>query len=139
MAVRWRPVRIDPFIDQINPVDIPHVLPEKLDKLPETGQLDRQLSFRVRYRDIDINQHVNNVSYVEWALESVPHDIKRNRFVSELEINFLGETVFGDYIQSSCRAEDPSGNVFFHSLVRENDGLEVARVRTVWTNGKHSN
>jgi len=131
-----RPVRVQSFIDQIKPVGVPHVLPDKPVKLPEPERLDLQQRFRVRYRDMDINQHVNNVSYIEWAVESAPHHIKRNHLISELEINFLREAVFGDCILGGCRAEDQSDNEFLHSMVRENDGLEVARARTVWMNGE---
>ena len=35
-------------------------------------------NFKVRYGDIDSNMHVNNVRYVEWAIESLPLDIVLN-------------------------------------------------------------
>ena len=47
----------------------------KLAKLEKLTKEMNKNNFKVRYGDIDSNMHVNNVKYVEWAIESLPLDI----------------------------------------------------------------
>jgi len=76
-----RPVRIEPLFQEFLPYPGERAIPGALDKLPalEEGcsqaepmrEETFQKEFQVRYSDLDLNQHVNNVSYVEWLLESL--------------------------------------------------------------------
>jgi acyl-ACP thioesterase len=51
-----RPVRVD----------------EQLPDLPLVTEYSYELHFRrVRHGDVDLNRHVNNVVYVDWALETL--------------------------------------------------------------------
>jgi len=127
-----RPVRIAPFVERLKPVAGDHILSVKLNKLPLHKDYEHQRHFRVRRRDLDINQHVNNASYVEWVLESIPVAIQDKAVLSELEINFLAESFFGNRIIARCQPQDPDSSLFHHSLLREEDGRELLRARTVW-------
>jgi len=127
-----RPVRPTSFAEQLNPVDREHVLDNPLNKLPmlKTPQTEKQ--FSVRYRDLDINQHVNNVSYIEWLLECIPDRIENDRRLSELEINFLGEALHNDTVLARCCQLDEKGTRMAHDILRETDGRELIRARTSW-------
>jgi medium-chain acyl-[acyl-carrier-protein] hydrolase len=127
-----RPVRPTSFARQLNPVDRQHVLDHPLGKLPvlKTPQVEKR--FNVRYRDLDINQHVNNVSYIEWLLECVPGIVENDRSLSELEVNFLGEALHGDTVLARCCNQDEKGMRIAHDILRESDGRELIRARTVW-------
>ncbi len=132
-----RPVRITQFAEKLNPIDIGHVLMNNLDKLPEIKsdmkQFDsEQRLFSVRYRDLDINQHVNNVSYIEWAIESIPKDIQETCVLRELEINFLAEAFLGDNIIARCQPQNENPNVLLHNIVREENEQELVRLKTAW-------
>jgi hypothetical protein len=50
--------------------------------------------------------------------------------LAELEVNYLVEALYGDTLSSHC--ENTDGKTFLHSLVRDTDGLELFRARTVW-------
>ena len=54
-----RPLRIAPFLAKLRPVDAGHVLDSRLDKLPVSLPPDHEQRLQVRYRDLDINRHVN--------------------------------------------------------------------------------
>ena len=127
-----RPVRIGPFVEKLRPLEGQHILPDTLDKLPglEAGTHEKQ--FVVRYRDLDINQHVNNVSFVEWLMESVPAGILNSSVLAELEINFMAEAFYEDHILAACHPLDSQNTAFHHSLIRQQDHQELARARTVW-------
>lgn len=131
-AANRRPLRPTSFARQLNPVDRLHVLDHPLGKLPalKTPQVEKR--FSVRYRDLDINQHVNNVSYIEWLLECTPGILESGRCLSELEVNFLGEALHGDTVMARCGLEDEKGMHMTHDVLREADGRELIRARTSW-------
>ena len=129
-----RPLRPTSFARQLNPVDRQHVLDHPLGKLPvlKTPQIEK--CFSVRYQDLDINQHVNNVSYIEWLLECLPGMVENGLCLSELEVNFLGEALQGDMVRARCCPQDEKGLRIAHDVLREADGRELIRARTSWKN-----
>ena len=127
-----RPVRIAPFVKRLKPVEHLHALPDSLDKLPGLESHTFEKKFVARYRDVDVNQHINNVSFVEWVVEGVPPSLIKTSAPVELEINFLAEAFYGDCILAACQPRNQEHTVYNHSLVREQDGWELARARSVW-------
>ncbi len=127
-----RPVRIDQFVERLKPLEGEHILPETLDKLPGLDGRTHEKEIVVRHRDLDINQHVNNVSFVEWVIESVPAKVLNTFVTAELEINFLAEAFYEECLLAACHSQNSHTGVFFHSITRQKDGLELARARTVW-------
>ncbi|EGD34946.1 MULTISPECIES: acyl-[acyl-carrier-protein] thioesterase [unclassified Capnocytophaga] len=55
--------------------------------------------FRVRISDLDVNSHVNNVKYTQWALDMMRERDHREWVIKEYDINFLSETFLGDNMQ----------------------------------------
>ncbi len=55
-------------------------------------------SFDVRALDIDTNGHVNNVRYLEWALESVPPAVRDGYRLVALQGRFIHEVVRGQCV-----------------------------------------
>lgn len=131
-AEKRRPVRPTSFADQINSVKGLRALDHVLNKLPKVDAADFENRFFVRYHDLDINQHVNNVSYIEWLLESVPGFGRKGLTLKVLELNYLGEAFKGDRIVCMCRRDNADGTRFIHSIVCEEDRRELVRARTSW-------
>jgi medium-chain acyl-[acyl-carrier-protein] hydrolase len=131
-TVKWRLARIEPFLDRfvLRPDD--RALPGRLAKLPRLAEAEHERTFSVRYRDLDLNQHVNNVSYLEWILESLPFDLKENASLAELEVNYLSEAFPGDRVLARWQPQGENGLSFQHSIVQESGGQELIRARTVW-------
>jgi len=127
-----RPVRIGPFVERLKPLEGDHILPGPLDKLPGLEYRTHEKKFVVRYRDLDINQHVNNVSFVEWLVESIPVRVFNTSVLAELEINFLAEAFYEDHILAACHPQDSQNTCFHHNLIRQQDGQELVRARTMW-------
>ena len=127
-----RPARIDQFVDRLKPLEGDHILPDTLDKLPGLDSRTHEKAFVVRHRDLDINQHVNNVSFVEWLVESVPARVLNTSVLAELEINFLAEAFYEDRILAACHCQDPNHTELRHSIIRQLDGQELVRARTMW-------
>ena len=52
-------------------------------------------SLRVKYSDIDINQHTNTMSYVKWITDTFSLETFKQTSIKRFEINFLNEILFG--------------------------------------------
>jgi len=129
---RRRPARIAPFAERLRPIEGSHILPDKLDKLAAFDHHDHKRNFIVRYSDLDINQHANNVRFVEWVVEGMPPAVLKTCVPAEIEINFLAEAFYNDQIQAVCHALDPDETEFRHGLIRPHDGRELVRAKTKW-------
>jgi medium-chain acyl-[acyl-carrier-protein] hydrolase len=109
------------------------VIADNFETIPEIEQIDIELPFRVRVSDLDLNQHVNHVSYIEWALETVPADILRKYQPIKLEIAFRGEAFYGDKILSRTqRIASNQQPTFLHQIVRAGDNKELTRLTSSW-------
>jgi acyl-ACP thioesterase len=109
---------------------VAHALPLATDKLPEVAVHSGEWRSRVRYQDIDINKHANNSSYLSWALEALPIDAWSTRRLAFCDAQYFSECRYGDAVLS--RIEPAGKDEFHHSIVREHDGRELARLVTRW-------
>ena len=130
---RRRPVRLPPHVvERLQEVDLKPepVRPAEL-PLPDTAALE--FAFTVRRSDVDLAGHANNTSFVEWAVEAVPDEVWRTGDLHELGVQFLAEC---HRRQTVLSRSDLTGSKVKrgvrHQLVREEDGVEVARAHTVW-------
>ncbi|BDG07349.1 acyl-[acyl-carrier-protein] thioesterase [Anaeromyxobacter paludicola] len=125
-----RPVRPERVVTEV-PADLPpHVFAPPPARLPALEGGHEEKRFRTRFSDIDVNQHVNNLSYVAWALESVPEETWRRQRLAALDVQFLAECHYGAAVLSRTAAAGQG--VFRHAIVREEDGRELARLETDW-------
>lgn len=129
-----RPVRLPSFIGTMHRSARGRVIPDPFEKLPVPADSTAAMRFQVCRADLDLNQHVNNVKYIDWLLEQVPDDVWRHRQLRTLEIDFRSESVLGDHILSQTveMQGNPREQVFVHRLFRETDRRELVRARTVW-------
>ncbi len=109
----------------------PDIKITKLEKL--TNEVDRS-NFKVRYGDIDSNMHVNNVKYVEWAVESLPLDIVLNYELKELSVVFEKECRYGAEIIASYEIKEneaKDGLVILHKIT-DDEGKELSVLTSKW-------
>lgn len=71
-----------------------------LQKLRPIETVDIEKVFRVRYDDIDMNNHVNNTVYISWALETLDYNFRSTHNLKSLDIYFKHEAKYGDEILS---------------------------------------
>jgi medium-chain acyl-[acyl-carrier-protein] hydrolase len=132
--VKRRPVTIPDFIKDLRPSEPRRALPDGFEKLPLPVDISLHKEFEVRLDDLDINNHVNNVSYIEWAVETIPKEIWQRKRVHRLEISYRAESRYGDRIVSQTQQLTHQGPIcFLHRLSRDSDGKELAVVRTEWS------
>ncbi len=62
---------------------------------------------RVVYSDMDVNEHVNNVKYLEWACDNSQQQMDSGLYLSRFCINFNHESKFGDSVSLSRSSLSP--------------------------------
>ncbi len=130
---RRRPVRLpSQVVDRLHEHELGPE-PRKFGELAAPKPVERELGFTVRRSDLDLADHVNNTSYIEWAIEAVADDVWASRDLAELEIHFLSECHHGQNVVSRSQVIELQGATEVrHQLVREQDDVEVARACTLW-------
>jgi acyl-ACP thioesterase len=96
-------------------------------KAVKLSEVTASTEIRVRYSDLDFNDHVNNVHYVEWMLEALPGRIGP----SEIDIVFRTAAKAGDVIVSECFCD---GNRSSHQIRRVSDNSILATAVMLWDN-----
>ncbi|OJJ14637.1 hypothetical protein BKI52_42170 [marine bacterium AO1-C] len=89
-----------------------------------------QESFKVRWFDLDTNNHTNNAYYLQWVIESLPEEVLKNKQLASVDIMYRMETVWKDEIIG--KAESTDDQSFVHQLVRQSDQKELAQAATTW-------
>lgn len=128
----FRPVRPEKHLPNIPA--FPHrAIDNDFRQLPKLSRTDHSATFRVRMHDLDVNRHVNNAVYVEWALEATPASIWHSYRPYEVEAQFSAMAFYGDSVQVDvCVISDAPEPRFLHRICRADDGTELTRLRTRW-------
>ncbi len=61
-----------------------------------------QSRFYIRPGDIDTNRHVNNIRFVEWALDTLPVEITATHSVHRVLVDYRNELIFGDDVYATA-------------------------------------
>lgn len=106
-----------------------------LTKPPEPRKIEKPdyiKEFRIRFSDIDINNHVNNVSYVSWALEALPVELLREKDIELVRILFKKEINYGSIIKSQAQLLTEAGKtISLHSIV-DDAGKDCCQIEIHW-------
>lgn len=133
-------------LDKKKPIRIPEHMSEEykvgsfgslglsFNEIPDMHESEYEKYFSVRLADIDTNGHVNNARYVDWILESLPGELSDKCFLSSLEIEYIKETCYGDFVKSKCKKSIESQCEYIHKVELDKCGSVLASARTVWKN-----
>lgn len=125
---RRRPVLLNENLPEF-PIHKVRSLETDFPKIPEITAHEALVDFRIRYDDIDINNHVNNSVYPLWASEGVDIEFHKNHSIAELEIEFKKEALLGEKVAVETIMND---NISTHSMKCCEDNRELSRVRIAW-------
>jgi acyl-ACP thioesterase len=130
-----RATRIPEFIDAIPFERVPPQIADMPRLTAGMGRVDQTRTFEVRRSDLDFLEHVNNVRYAEWVVETVPDQVWRASHLARLDLHFRAEARQEDVVRSDlCAAEDETGEVvtFRHRLTRAKTEETLALATTSW-------
>ena len=131
-ASNSKPVRLSPNIPEhlmestSQPVDI--IKDRQVIETP-----DHESEFQVRVHDLDLNQHVNNVVYLRWAVESLPVPHSFTYTPVDCQISYLKECFYPDSILSRIKMDfSESGLLTRHSIIGKNNKNLLANLSIAW-------
>ena len=84
----------------------------------------------VQTSDIDMNHHVNNAHYIQWAFDSLDRDFRMTHRITNVTVNFMSQAKLGE--QYTIRSEADSDNTFRTAIVSANEPKEFCRLQTEW-------
>ena len=120
----------DPILEEDN---------RKLTKLDDNTADYIRTGLSPRWSDLDINQHVNNVKYIGWILESAPQPILESHELSSMTLEYRRECGRDSVLDSLTAVSGAdmgnlahSGHVECKHLLRLENGAEIVRGRTEW-------
>lgn len=127
-----RPVRIPDFLELSRLPGLTEDLMEN-SEVELVGQSDFERHYEVLATDLDFNNHVNNVCYLEWALNSLPLKLLESHRICDLRFNFLAEGHYGDHILARTQ-KSGLGDLLVcrHSLETIIGERRLAAIETVW-------
>ncbi|KAL1342940.1 palmitoyl-acyl carrier protein thioesterase, chloroplastic-like [Arachis hypogaea] len=79
--------------------------PEKIVKLNKQAKYMNS-DLKPKRSDLDMNQHVNNVKYVRWMLETIPDHVLENHQLSGITLEYRRECGSADIVESLCEPEE---------------------------------
>lgn len=85
--------------------------------------------------DIDMYNHLNNIRYLQWVIDSMDEDIVDNCFLSSIEGRFVAEVKEGDTILTLTK-KDINDNSFVHAIKNKDSKKVCAIAKTVWEKKK---
>jgi len=72
---------------------------EEFDKVKEPKQYNYETQYAVRRADIDVNNHMHNLNYIELANEALPEEVYRGALFNDIKITYKKEIKFGDIVK----------------------------------------
>ena len=132
-----RPMRIQPEQYDFYGVDGDIDYDISMESIQKMKEEEFSKEFNIRYSDIDSNRHVNNVKYVEWALEVVPIDIITNYKLKRVKVTFEKECTYGECIKSLIEVNEinDSETKTLH-MIKNSEGKELTMLEFEWGKNK---
>jgi acyl-ACP thioesterase len=127
-----QPVPLKEFLP-VYPVKKGRIIKHEFEPLPDLTQKDREVFFRVQQKDLDLNKHVNNTVYIQWAVESIPPDMLDKYKPVEIEVSYRGEAFYGDEIAAEVQVlQKKEPQCLLHKIVNKANRTDLTRLRTFW-------
>lgn len=128
---RKRPMRLPDWIVKFHPIEPKRAIEWPATDLPPVEAIHLERAFDIRLRDLDLNRHVNNASYIEWMLETLPPEFYETRAVERARVVFANESHFGEQITGKVQIVTGAGTETRH-VIQGGDGRELARAHFCW-------
>lgn len=123
--------RLDEYFEDHEFNKIEYALGRKPERVKPFTEPDLGEEIKVKYSDLDINGHVNNVRYVDMVLDSFQTDFRMSHDIHEMEMSFLKETRDGDVLSSMLK-EVEAGKTYLHCLFNQGVAKASFTARTIW-------
>lgn len=124
---------IPAFVADNHPKVAERAFTSSFDRLPAIERVDFQGRVAAGLRDIDQNDHVNNVSYVNWAIEGTPRELSLKGDLVEVEVVFRAETRLDEELVVQGQLENIAGRTeALYELKRAADNRVNTQLKLSW-------
>lgn len=102
-------------------------------KLPRVNFSSELPLHQTLLSDLDMNNHVNNVSYIRWIIDSLPYNFYESHPIQEICVNYTAQLRLGDkYVIAKQEIQE-----FEHLYtIYTEEGKEVCRLKMIFGNKK---
>ena len=90
------------------------------------------------YSDLDVNCHVNNVTYIRWAIDALGSDFMDQAKLTELKVNFKREVFEGEKVivetykkEIAPAGDKPTEAITIHEI-KSSSGETCVRLQLTW-------
>lgn len=90
-----------------------------------------RLDYRVRFFDIDLNNHVNNAVYFDWLLDPLGDDFLRHHRLVGLKMKYDHEVRAGEKVDSQFIKVEDEGRIITHHQIKR-QGEIAAEAEFEW-------
>lgn len=104
----FRPKVLTQIFPDLKMYDSQDALNDLPQKITTPQNMEKVYTSKIRYSDIDLNQHANNAKYIELMLDCFDKEFHREHRIKSLVVSFNAESKFGDEIQLCKAAEKES-------------------------------
>ena len=84
-------------------------------KLKEPSSYDSVLDYKIRRADIDINQHLHNLNYLNLAYEILPENVYNNSELNNVHIMYKHQIKYGETVKCFYKFENNKQIVWMKS------------------------
>ncbi len=110
-----RPVFINDFVPRLEEICITEgALPKFKHIRQSKNTANEQFERSVLYSDIDINRHLYSMRYLQMALDTIDIDYFRKYRITDIDVNFIAEVLWGENVDLIRRSE---GNVHYVEMM----------------------
>ena len=110
----------------------PHnAIEHKLGKISFNAPLTAQAAVTAGYTDVDVNNHVNNVCYLNWAVNYLPIESEKLN-IRSAELNFISEALLHSPVEIAYGSDNK--HTWICLLRNPETGKEYCRIKLILNN-----
>lgn len=130
-ATHKRPQLVDNFPMNIQMYPDKLAVNQELTKLNGPKNIDNEAHYKVKYSDLDVVRHVNNIQYLRIILDTFAFEYRSRFHIKSFEINYLSEALINQDLKI-LTANKSNSNDYQHEIVRMDDGSIICRAESYW-------
>jgi len=134
----WLPINIKTrrIIDTANlPAPIDYLDEPAIDAVPQKisteGDKEFILNKKMRYTDLDLNQHVNNIRYIELITDSFDKGQYEKSELKNIEVHFASESKYDDEIEIYKTNSTPGDCYYIEGIIKRSSKI-IFRANLEW-------
>lgn len=126
-----RPQIVDNFPMEVGMFPNKLAINQELEKLKSMENADSEVLYKVKYSDLDVVKHVNNVQYQRIILDTFPFEFRNKFHIKSFEINYLSEALINQELKV-VTGKGENANEFIHEIIRISDNTVICRAHSTW-------